>query len=160
LIVMALLAEGIGIHAVFGAFLAGAVVPHDSKLAAALIDKLEDVVVIVFLPPVFAYTGLRTELGLVYGLGPWLWTLAIILVASAGKFGGTFFAARWTKHSPRDAASLGLLMNTRGLVELVVLNIGLDLKIISPTLFAMMVLMALVTTFATPPLLRLVRRPN
>ena len=158
LLLMAILAEAIGIHAVFGAFLAGAVVPHDSKLAAVLKEKLEDVVVIVFLPPVFAYTGLRTQLSLVDGAGPWLWTVAIIAVASAGKFGGALAAARWTKHSWRDSLSLGLLMNTRGLVELVVLNIGLDLKIISPTLFAMMVLMALTTTFATPPLLRVVRR--
>jgi Kef-type K+ transport system membrane component KefB len=157
LLVMAIVAEAIGIHAVFGAFLAGAIVPADSKLAAALKEKLEDVVVIVFLPPVFAYTGLRTQLGLVDGLGPWLWTLAIIAAASLGKFGGTLIAARWTKHSWTDSLSLGLLMNTRGLVELVVLNIGLDLHIISPTLFAMMVTMAVVTTFATPPLLKVVR---
>ncbi len=160
LLLMAMIAEGIGIHAVFGAFLAGLIVPHDSKLAKALKEKLEDVVVIVFLPPFFAYSGMRTQLGLVSGAEAWLWTLAIIAVASLGKFGGTVTAARWTGLSWKDSASLGLLMNTRGLVELVVLNIGLDLKIISPQVFAMMVLMALTTTFATPPLLRWVRRPH
>ena len=158
LLLMAMLAEGIGIHAVFGAFLAGLVVPHDSKLAAALREKLEDVVMIVFLPPFFAFSGIRTQLGLVSGLEPWLWTLAIIAVASVGKIGGTVTAARFTGHSWKDATSLGLLMNTRGAVGLVVLNIGLDLKILSPTVFAMMVLMAVTTTFATPPILKWVRR--
>jgi Kef-type K+ transport system membrane component KefB len=159
LLLMAMLAEGIGIHAVFGSFLAGLVVPHDSKLAKAMREKLEDVVMIVFLPPFFAFSGIRTHLGLVTGLDAWLWTLAIIAVASLGKVGGTVTAARYSGHSWRDAASLGLLMNTRGAVGLVVLNIGLDLKILSPTVFAMMVLMAVTTTFATPPLLRWVRRP-
>ncbi len=157
LLLMAMIAEGIGIHAVFGAFLAGLVVPHDSKLAVALREKLEDVVMIVFLPPFFAFSGMRTQLGLVTGLEAWLWTLAIILVASVGKVGGTVTAARVTGYSWKDSTSLGLLMNTRGAVGLVVLNIGLDLKIISPTVFAMMVLMAVTTTFATPPLLKWVR---
>ncbi|MBS1151096.1 MAG: Sodium/hydrogen exchanger [Myxococcaceae bacterium] len=158
LLLMAMLAEGIGIHAVFGAFLAGLVVPHDSKLALALQEKLEDVVMIVFLPPFFAFSGMRTQLGLVAGLEPWLWTIALIAVASLGKVGGTVTAARFTGYSWRDSTSLGLLMNTRGAVGLVVLNIGLDLKILSPTVFAMMVLMAVTTTFATPPILKWVRR--
>jgi Kef-type K+ transport system membrane component KefB len=97
---------------------------------------------------------MRTQIGLVSGLGQWLMCGMIIVVATAGKFGGTLAAARLTGLGGRDAAALGLLMNTRGLMELIALNIGLDLKIISPTLFAMMVLMALVTTMATTPLLQ------
>ena len=157
LLLLAMIAEGIGIHAVFGAFLAGLVVPHDSKLAEALKEKLEDVVMIVFLPPFFAFSGMRTDLNLVVGVEAWLWTLVIIAIASLGKIGGTVAAARYTGHSWRDSTSLGLLMNTRGAVGLVVLNIGLDLKILSPEVFAMMVLMAVTTTFATPPILKWVR---
>src|SRR5262249_56565551 len=104
---------------------------------------------------VFAYAGMRTEIGLVSGAGAWLVCGLIILAATAGKFGGTLLAARLTGLPWRTSASLGVLMNTRGLMELIVLNIGLDLGVISPTLFAMMVLMALVTTLATTPILHL-----
>ncbi len=156
-LLLAMIAEGIGIHAVFGAFLAGLVVPHDSKLAAALKEKLEDVVMIAFLPPFFAFSGMRTQLSLLSG-DAWLWAMALIALASFGKIGGTFAAATLTGHSRKDALSLGLLMNARGAVGLVVINIGLDLKILSPPLFAMMVLMAVTTTFATPPILKWVRR--
>jgi Kef-type K+ transport system membrane component KefB len=151
--------ERIGIHALFGAFLFGAMIPHDSGLARRLNDKMHDLVTVLLLPVFFAYTGLRTEIGLVSGWGAWLACGAIILVATLGKFGGTLAAARLTGSGWREAAALGVLMNTRGLMELVVLNVGLDLKVISPTLFAMMVLMALTTTVATAPLLdRLVPR--
>ncbi|MBI3862774.1 MAG: cation:proton antiporter [Planctomycetia bacterium] len=149
----ALITEAIGIHAVFGAFLLGAIIPHDSALARALTTRLEDLVTVLLLPAFFAFTGLRTQIGLVSGLDQWLWCGLIIVVATAGKFGGTLAAARLTGLGWRDATSLGLLMNTRGLMELIVLNIGLDLRVISPTLFAMMVLMALVTTMTTSPLL-------
>jgi Kef-type K+ transport system membrane component KefB len=145
--------ESIGIHAVFGAFLVGAVLPHDSRIAREMTSKLKEPVTILFLPAFFAYTGMRTEIRLVEGWEGWLWCCAIILVATAGKFGGTFAAARLTGFSARDAAALGMLMNTRGLMELIVLNIGLDLGVISPTLFAMMVVMALATTAATSPAL-------
>jgi Kef-type K+ transport system membrane component KefB len=119
--------------------------------------KLQDVVVVLLLPAFFAFTGMRTELGLVSGLVPWLLCGLVIVTATAGKFGGTYVAAGLTGLGRRDAAALGLLMNTRGLMELIALNVGLDLKIISPTLFAMMVLMALVTTLATAPLLQLLQ---
>jgi Kef-type K+ transport system membrane component KefB len=155
LIGSALITEAIGIHAIFGAFLLGAIIPHESLLALRLKEKLEDLVVVLFLPTFFAFTGLRTQIGLVSSLSQWLMCLAIIGVACAGKLGGTFVAARLTGLGTRDAAALGALMNTRGLMELVVLNIGLDLGVISPTLFAMMVLMAVVTTLATSPLLSL-----
>jgi Kef-type K+ transport system membrane component KefB len=165
LVIVALLAstlttELIGIHAVFGAFLLGAVIPHGSRLAAELRHKLEDLVVVLFLPAFFAFTGMRTQIGLVNGIEQWLACLGIIAIACAGKFGGSFVAARLTGLAPRDAASIGVLMNTRGLMELIVLNIGLDLGVISPTLFAMMVIMALVTTFATTPLLRFILRDD
>jgi Kef-type K+ transport system membrane component KefB len=163
LVIVALLAstlttELIGIHAVFGAFLLGAVIPHSSRLATELQHKLEDLVVVLFLPAFFAFTGLRTQIGLVSGIDQWLACLGVIGVACLGKFGGSYVAARCTGMPTRDAAAIGVLMNTRGLMELIVLNIGLDLGVISPTLFAMMVIMALVTTFATTPLLRFILR--
>ncbi|HUY33635.1 MAG TPA: cation:proton antiporter [Pirellulales bacterium] len=145
--------EWIGIHAIFGAFLLGAVIPHDSRVARELTDKLEAPVTILLLPAFFAYTGMRTQIGLVSGCESWLTCGLIIVVATLGKFGGTFAAARVSGLGWRDAAALGTLMNTRGLMELVVLNIGLDLGVISPLLFAMMVLMALATTMATSPVL-------
>ena len=146
--------EAIGIHAVFGAFLVGAVVPHDSRIARDMTAKLKEPVTILFLPAFFAYTGMRTQIRLVDGWDGWLWCGAIILVATVGKFGGTFAAARLTGFNTRDSTALGMLMNTRGLMELIVLNIGLDLGVISPTLFAMMVVMALATTAATSPVLQ------
>jgi Kef-type K+ transport system membrane component KefB len=128
-------------------------IPHDSPLARVVVDKLTDVVVVLFLPLFFAFTGLRTQVGLVGGIENWLLCALVIVVAVAGKFGGSFAAARFTGLPLREALALGALMNTRGLMELVVLNVGLDLKIITPTLFAMMVLMALVTTTLTTPVL-------
>ena len=150
----ALITEAIGIHAIFGAFLLGAVIPHDSLLARSFRNKLEDVVSILLLPAFFAYTGTRTQIGLLSEWPDWWFCLLIIIVATVGKFGGTFVAAKFTGLDSRTSASLGILMNTRGLMELIVLNIGLDLGVISPTLFAMMVLMALATTIATTPILR------
>jgi Kef-type K+ transport system membrane component KefB len=155
LLVSALTAEWIGVHAVFGAFLFGAIVPHDSQHARALTGRFKGVVTLVLLPAFFAFTGMRTEIGLVSDASEWLLCGLIILVATAGKLGGTLVAARLTGMGWRDATRLGILMNTRGLMELIVLNIGLDLGVISPTLFTMMVLMALVTTIATTPVLRL-----
>jgi Kef-type K+ transport system membrane component KefB len=153
LLLSSLATDAIGIHAVFGAFVLGAAIPHDSRVARELTAKLEDVVVVLLLPAFFAYTGMRTQIGLVSGVQNWLLCGLIIVVASAGKFGGSFAAARLAGLAWRDAASIGILMNTRGLMELIVLNIGMDLRVISPTLFAMLVIMALVTTFATTPIL-------
>jgi Kef-type K+ transport system membrane component KefB len=112
---------------------------------------------VLLLPAFFAYTGMRTQIGLVSGVDQWLACGLIIVVATAGKFGGTLVPARLTGLGWREATALGLLMNTRGLMELIALNIGLDMQIISPALFAMMVLMALVTTMATAPLLHLLK---
>jgi Kef-type K+ transport system membrane component KefB len=158
LLLSALVTESIGIHALFGAFLLGAIVPHESLLAKAMRQRLEDVVVVFLLPAFFAFTGMRTQIGLVHGAGHVFVCAVIIAVACLGKFGGTAVAARLSGLGARDAASLGVLMNTRGLMELIVLNVGLDLGVLSPTLFAMMVIMALVTTVATTPLLHLLQR--
>lgn len=158
LLLSALVTEAIGIHAIFGAFLLGAILPHDSRLARELVRRLEDVVVVLFLPAFFAFTGLHTELSLLGGSGNWLICGVVVAAASLGKFGGSYVAARLTGLGARDAASLGVLMNTRGLMELVVLNVGLDLHVISGTLFAMLVVMAVVTTAATTPLLALFYR--
>ncbi len=158
LLLSALATDAIGIHAVFGAFALGAVIPHDSGLARELTDRLEDLVVVLLLPAFFAFTGLRTQIGLVTTGDQWILCGLIILVASAGKFGGSFVAARLTGLGWRDSSALGVLMNTRGLMELIVLNIGLELRVLSPTLFAMLVLMAIVTTFMTTPVLHLITR--
>lgn len=155
LLVSALVAEQIGIHAIFGAFIFGAVLPADSAIARQLAHQRTPVVTILFLPAFFALTGLRTEIGLVASWQDWGICLLIIALAVAGKFGGTFVAARLVGMPGRFAAQLGILMNTRGLMELVVLNVGLDLGVISPTLFTMMVMMALVTTAMAAPLLSL-----
>jgi Kef-type K+ transport system membrane component KefB len=153
LLFSAMTAEWIGIHAIFGAFLLGAIIPHDSDVARDFTSKLEDIVKILLLPAFFAYTGMRTEIGLVSGWEAWFFCAVIILVATLGKFGGSFVAARLTGLDTRLSAALGILMNTRGLMELIVLNIGLELGVISPKLFAMMVIMALATTMATTPIL-------
>lgn len=154
LLVSALATEAVGIHALFGAFLLGAFVPHDSVLAREIGVRMHDVVVVLFLPAYFAFTGLRTQIGLLHGAGDWMICALIVVLASAGKFGGSYVAARWTGLDRRDAAAIGVLMNTRGLMELVALNIGLDLGVLTPPLFAMMVVMALVTTIATAPTLQ------
>lgn len=154
--VSALATEYIGIHAIFGAFLFGAIIPEKSKLAHDLDFRLQDLVRVLFLPCFFAFTGMRTEIGLVSTPYDWMMCLVIIAVATLGKFGGSMIAAKFYGVGWRDSAAIGILMNTRGLVELIVLNIGLDLGIISPRLFAMLVIMALATTFMTGPLLELV----
>ncbi|AKF04549.1 cation:proton antiporter [Sandaracinus amylolyticus] len=158
LLLSAAATEAIGIHALFGAFLFGVVIPHDGRLAEQVRARLEDVVGVLLVPIFFSFTGMRTQIGLVSGATDWLICAVIILVATLGKFGGTLVAARFAGLGWRDASALGILMNTRGLMELIVLNVGLDMGVLSPTLFAMLVLMALVTTFATTPVLALITR--
>jgi Kef-type K+ transport system membrane component KefB/nucleotide-binding universal stress UspA family protein len=149
----ALITELIGIHLIFGAFLFGAVMPKNPALTRELAQKTEDFVLTFLLPIFFAYSGLRTQIGLLNR--PELWGLCglVLLVAISGKYWGSYCAARFCGIEKREAAALGWLMNTRGLTELIVLNIGLSLGVISPLLFAMLVIMALVTTFMTSPLL-------
>lgn len=153
----ALTTEVIGIHALFGAFIAGVIMPTTGEFRLFLKEKLETFSTAALLPLFFAFTGLRTQIGLLNDLESWLWCAVIILVAIAGKLVGSMLMSRWTGMSWTNSFSIGVLMNTRGLVELVVLNIGYDLGILSGRIFAMMVLMALVTTFMTGPLLSLVQ---
>ena len=156
----ALITETIGIHALFGAFVAGVVMPPSADFRIFLKDKLEAFSSSALLPLFFAFTGLRTQVGLLNDWRDWLMCALIILVAIAGKLGGSMLMSRWTGMSWSRSFSIGVLMNTRGLVELVVLNIGYDLGILSGRIFTMMVLMALVTTFMTGPLLSLVKTPD
>jgi Kef-type K+ transport system membrane component KefB len=158
LLVSALATDWIGIHAIFGAFLLGAVIPHDSGIARAFDRQLSSLVTITLLPAFFALTGMRTRIDLVTGGEQWLFCGLIILVATAGKFGGTYLAAQLSGFRSRTSTALGALMNTRGLMELIVLNVGLELGVITPTLFSMLVIMALVTTLTTAPVLRLLTR--
>jgi Kef-type K+ transport system membrane component KefB len=158
LLLSALATDAIGIHALFGAFFFGVVIPREGGLAHGLRERLEDFVVVMLLPLFFAYSGLRTQIGLLNDAGGWAIAGLLTLLAVAGKFGGATLAARGTGQSWSDALSLGVLMNTRGLMELVVLNIGLDLGVISPRVFTMMVLMALVTTVMTSPLVAFLQR--
>jgi Kef-type K+ transport system membrane component KefB/nucleotide-binding universal stress UspA family protein len=160
LLVSAWATELIGIHALFGAFMMGAIIPKEGGLAEALSEKLEYVAVVLLLPLFFAYSGLRTQVGLLASVELWAICGLIILLACVGKFGGSAVAARITGLRWREAGAVGILMNTRGLMELIVLNIGLDLGVISPTLFTMMVVMALVTTFMTTPLLKWIYPPE
>lgn len=151
----ALLTELIGIHLIFGAFLLGVVMPKNAELTRELAEKTEDFVLTFLLPIFFAYSGLRTQIGLLNQPILWFLCLAVLAVAIGGKFLGTYGAARVSGLPNREAAALGWLMNTRGLTELIVLNIGLSLGVISPLMFTMLVIMALVTTFMTSPLLEL-----
>jgi len=156
LIISSYLTEIIGIHALFGAFMTGVIMPDITKFRNLFIEKVEDISVIMLLPLFFVYTGLRTEIGLIND--PYLWKITgfIILVAVIGKFFGSALAAKFVGQNWRDSLTIGALMNTRGLMELVVLNIGLDLKVLTPEVFTMMVIMALVTTFMTGPTLNLI----
>lgn len=152
----ALCTEALGIHLLFGAFLMGAIMPKGPIFIRYVLDRFETVTVTLLLPLFFAFTGLRTNIGLLKGQEMWMYCGLIILVATAGKLGGSTLAASLTGMPLREAAGLGTLMNTRGLMELVILNIGLDIGVISPALFSMMVVMALFTTFMTSPVLMLI----
>jgi Kef-type K+ transport system membrane component KefB len=146
--------QAIGIHALFGAFLFGLVIPVDWAYRKAFVARVEDVAGVLLLPVFFVITGLRTEIGALRDGSDWLVCGLIIIAAVAGKLGGGALAARFTGESWRDAFALGALMNTRGLMQLIVLNIGYDLGILSPAIFTMMIVMAMVTTAMTGPLLR------
>lgn len=156
LIISSYATEVIGIHALFGAFMAGAIMPENVRFRNIFIEKVEDVALVLLLPLFFVFTGLRTQIGLLNDI--YLWKVAgmIILVAVAGKFIGSALAAKFVGQNWKDSLTIGALMNTRGLMELVVLNIGYDLGVLTPEIFAMMVIMALVTTFMTGPALDLI----
>jgi Kef-type K+ transport system membrane component KefB/nucleotide-binding universal stress UspA family protein len=160
LIGSSLATDQIGVHQIFGAFLFGAVMPKDGQFIKHLGDKIEDFAILFLLPLFFAYTGLRTELGLLHSFHAWLICGLIVATAVLGKFGGVTLAARFYGMNWRRSSLLGVLMNTRGLMELIILNIGLSFGVLSKPLFAMMVVMALATTFMTTPLMRLLYSPQ
>lgn len=158
LILSAYAAEIVGIHALFGAFMAGAIMPDNEKFRQIFIEKVQDVALVLLLPLFFVFTGLRTQVGLLNDPLLWQITALIIVVAVLGKFAGSALAARFVGQSWKDSLSVGALMNTRGLMELVVLNIGYDLGVISAEIFTMMVLMAIITTCMTGPALDIINR--
>jgi Kef-type K+ transport system membrane component KefB len=149
----ALITERLGIHLVFGAFLVGVIMPKENAFSRHIQERFESLTVVLLLPLYFAFSGLRMNLHSLHGRQMWLYCGIIILVAIVGKLVGSMVATRATGISWRDSAAVGILMNARGLLGLVILNIGLDAGVISPVLFSMMVLMALVTTFMATPLL-------
>ena len=153
--VSALLTEIMGIHALFGAFLAGVIMPQNKVFRDGLTLQLENFSGVFLMPLFFAFSGLRTHVGLMNDLASWLVCAGIIAVAMAGKLGGSMLAAKFTGMGWNESFTLGALMNARGLVELIALNIGYDLGILPPQIFTMMVIMALTTTFMTGPLLNL-----
>jgi len=156
LILSAYATEVIGIHALFGAFMAGAIMPENAKFRTLFIDKVEDVALVLLLPLFFVFTGLRTQIGLLNEGHLWVTAGAIISVAVVGKFAGSALTAKFLGINWKESLTIGALMNTRGLMELIVLNIGYDLGVLSPEIFAMMVIMALFTTFMTGPALDLI----
>lgn len=158
LIISSYTTQLLGIHALFGAFMAGVIMPPLPKFRKLMIDKVEDISVSLLLPLFFVYTGLRTQIGLVNTPELWVLTGIFVLIAVVGKLGGSAIAARIVGESWKDSLSLGALMNTRGLMELIVLNIGLEMGIIPPTIFVILVIMALATTFFTTPLLSLIEK--
>jgi Kef-type K+ transport system membrane component KefB len=151
--------EAIGVHAIFGAFMLGAVLPSESPLAVVLRGRFERVVTVLLLPAFFALTGIRTELGLVSTSADWVAATLVVILATSGKFGSTLVAARLCGLPWRMSAALGVLMNTRGLMEIIVLNVGLSLGVITPRLFTIFVVMAIVTTLATTPVLKALAGP-
>lgn len=152
----AYLTDIIGIHPLFGAFLAGVIMPTNVSFRKLFVDKIEDVALVLLLPLFFVYTGLNTKIGLLNSGSLWILCGIIILIASFGKLIGGTLVSRFVGFDWKSSFTIGALMNTRGLMELIVLNIGLDLGILTPEVFAMMVVMALVTTFFTSPILDLI----
>jgi Kef-type K+ transport system membrane component KefB len=160
LLLSALVTETIGIQALLGAFLMGVAMPEHNGFREKLTARIHDVTTVILLPLFFAFTGLRTRIGLLDDAQSWLICALVVLVAILGMFGGVALAARFTGHSWRTSCTLGALMNTRGLMELIVLNIGYDLGILTSKIFTMMVIMAVTTTLMAGPILRLIKPPR
>ncbi|KAG2534105.1 hypothetical protein PVAP13_9NG022700 [Panicum virgatum] len=151
--------DAIGIHALFGGFVIGVLIPKEGAYSDALTEKMEDLVASLFLPLYFASSGLKTNVTTISGAKSWGFLVLVITTACAGKIGGTVVASLLMRVPPREALALGLLMNTKGLVELIVLNIGRDRKVLNEEAFAILVLMALITTFMTTPAVTAVYKP-
>jgi Kef-type K+ transport system membrane component KefB len=158
LLLSSCLTELIGIHALFGAFMAGVIMPDNIRFRNIFIEKVEDVAIVILLPLFFVLTGLRTQIGLLNDAYLWQVCLLVIILAIVGKFVGSMLAARFVGQPWKDSLIIGALMNTRGLMELIVLNIGFDMGILSSEIFAMLVIMAVATTFMTGPALYLINR--
>jgi Kef-type K+ transport system membrane component KefB len=158
LLISAYCTEMIGIHALFGGFLAGVIMPKNDDLRKLISNRISDLVIVMLLPLFFVLTGLRTHAGLLNHGTAWISFGLILLVAVGGKFGGSTLAARLVGQSWKDSLSIGALMNTRGLMELIALNIGYDMGVLGPEIFSMMVMMALLTTMMTSPALRIIER--
>ncbi|MCX6146900.1 MAG: cation:proton antiporter [Candidatus Kapabacteria bacterium] len=148
--------ESLGLQALFGAFLAGVIMPDNLHFKKLLIKKVEDISLVLLLPLFFVFTGLRTQIGLVSSGELWFYAIIVLITAVMGKFFGSTLSARFVGMSWKDSFLLGTLMNTRGLMELIVLNIGYDLGILKPEIFTILVLMALTTTFMTSPILSII----
>jgi Kef-type K+ transport system membrane component KefB len=154
----ALTTEMLGIHALFGAFLAGAIMPRDEELRRVLVVRMENFTSVLLMPLFFAFSGLRTHIGLLNDPRSWLICLGVIVVATVGKLGGSMLGAKLVGMGWSDAFAFGALMNTRGLMELIALNVGYDLGILPAPIFTILILMALITTFMTGPLMNLGER--
>ncbi|KAI9294849.1 hypothetical protein K502DRAFT_276560, partial [Neoconidiobolus thromboides FSU 785] len=158
--VSAFITDTIGIHAIFGGFIAGVIMPHEGGFARHITEKLEDLITVIFLPLYFTLSGLRTQIDTLDDGVAWGLVVLVIFTACVGKITGCLLAARLSKLQWRESLAVGVLMNCKGLVELIVLNLGLDAKLISPKTFAIMVIMALVTTFLTVPLISFIYPPS
>jgi Kef-type K+ transport system membrane component KefB len=156
MLISAWFTQAIGVHAIFGSFLVGLITPHDRGFAIALTEKMEDLVAVLFLPLYFAYSGLNTNLVELNDAMSWLMVLLVLVVACAGKIIGCTAAARFAKMPWRESIAIGLLMNTKGLIEIIVLNLGLQGGLITEKVFAIFLVMALATTLMTVPLVSIV----
>ncbi|HEX7306756.1 cation:proton antiporter [Lentzea sp.] len=150
--------DQIGIHAIFGGFLAGAVMPRDPEWQHGVEAKLESMISVLLLPMFFGLVGLSTRIDQLTTAALWLTTVLVVAVATLGKLGGASLAARLTGDRWTESLLIGVLMNTRGLTEVVILTVGVQLGVVSPALFTIMVLMALVTTFMAAPIINRLRR--
>lgn len=157
LLLSAAATDVLGIHPLFGAFLAGVCFPRIPRWQEEIRERTDTLIAVLLLPLFFALTGMRTRLDLLNNANMWLWAAIVLAGSVAGKMGGAVLAARWNGQSWRNAGALGALLNTRGLVELIVLNIAYNVGVFSPTLFTMLVVMALVTTMLTSPILKLLK---
>jgi Kef-type K+ transport system membrane component KefB len=144
----------IGIFAIFGGFMMGVILFDEPGLVAAWRERVGGFVTVFFLPIFFTYTGLRTSIGSLDSTGDWIWCLAIVAAASVSKWVSAYWAARRSGFDHPEAAMMGYMMNTRALMELIVINVGFDLGVISAKMFTMLVIMAIVSTVATTPALR------
>eukprot|EP00833_Pecoramyces_ruminatium_P005960 jgi/Orpsp1_1/1179992/evm.model.c7180000071698.1 len=152
--------EAIGIHSIFGAFLTGLIIPNESGFAIKLTEKIEDIISVLFVPLYFAYSGLQTKLSALNSWSVWGMLVLVIVMACFGKIFFSAIAARFCKLTLRESITLGILMNTKGLVELIVLNIGREAGVIDERVFVIMVIMAIVTTLITTPAVAALYHPD